>query len=666
MARTTGSLMCICVVALSFLLCAGIQPEERYGKMKLGENLVTNSGFEEDIDKDGLPDGWDLPRELCALDEVEKQSGKRSLRLTNTDPQVYRLITQVIPFKPKRRYYFAVWVKGKEISGHDKWDQGAGICFEWRDSQGKHLGGVYPECPEGTFDWQKVEGTATIPENAAQVVVVLYLRSTNIGTAWFDDVQVREIMPFPLQIFLPTYRGLWRIGMPLSANVEVNRRDEEKYSAYIVRSQLEDTQGKTVWSKEIAFPPEVSQQKISLPVSLLRKPVIYRWRFSLFSIKGEKVDASVHSVCLTERMPKVYVDEKLRLMVDGKPFFPLGLYLGPTEDEHLARISEAGFNTILCYGYGVDEDPEGYMDRAAKYGLRVIYSIKDFYEGTGYFPKWLGKSGLELAKEYVLKLRHHPALLAWYINDELPPTFVPRLQAMYDLVSELDPDHPTFQVLYQIGELTHYFDCTDVIGVDPYPVPRSPLTMVADWTKSAREEMRHSKPVWVVPQIFAHSVYSGKPEEREPTLGEKRCMAYLALIHGANGLIFYSYFDLMRDVGGKGVAPEVFEKRWNEVRQLGKELASLIPALLEGEAISVKFEPVGSPVHLRCLRRKSEIYVLAANPTEEEAKVALSVPFKGDLRASNNSLQAKWNGQKLNLSVSPKDGGFIQISKGSQ
>ncbi|MFN3421858.1 MAG: hypothetical protein ACK40X_09070, partial [Armatimonadota bacterium] len=403
-----------CAVMFGFFACVSANAEVRYGKMKLGENLVRNPSFEEDADGDGFPDGWNLPRELCHWDDVEKRNGKRSLRFTNTDPKVYRLITQVVPCRPKRTYYFAVWVKGRDIDGKDQWDQGAGICIEWHDAQGNWLGGKYPECPEGTFDWQKVEGIATIPENAAQVSIALYLRRTNTGTAWFEDVEVREILPAPLQVFLPTYRGLWRIGVPLSADVEVFQGDEGKGIAYRLLSQLEDAQGRTVWSGDFAFTPQVSAQRISLPATLLKKAATYRWCFSLLSPKGEEVDKVSYPLRLTEQMPKVHVDEKLRLIVDGKPFFPLGLYLGPTGDEHLARIAEAGFNTILSYGYGVGEDPEGYMNRAAKHGLRVIYSIKDFYEGTQYFPKHLGKSGLELAREYVVKLRNHPALLAWY------------------------------------------------------------------------------------------------------------------------------------------------------------------------------------------------------------------------------------------------------------
>jgi len=345
-------------------------------------------------------------------------------------------------------------------------------------------------------------------------------------------------------------------------------------------------------------------------------------------IAGRTYPHAVHTSRLrvVKRMPKVFIDERRRLIVDGKPFFPLGLYLGPTGDEHLRRIADAGFNTILCYGYGVGADPEGFLNRAQRYGLKVIYSIKDFYEGTRWFPK-LGKSGLELAREYVTKLRHHPALLGWYINDELPPKWVPELTKMYELVSSLDPDHPQFQVLYQVDELHLYYNCTDIMGVDPYPIPQHPISIVADWTKKAVKAMHGVKPVWVVTQIFAKGNYTGDVRHREPTFAEKRCMFYLALIHGAQGLIAYSYFDLLRTIGGKPAPRDLFERRWREIRAIIHEVKQLIPVLLEGKDVShIPRSVAKGKVHMRALTYNDRLYLLFANVSDERIPISIKLP----------------------------------------
>ncbi|MFN3422444.1 MAG: hypothetical protein ACK40X_12050, partial [Armatimonadota bacterium] len=80
----------------------------------------------------------------------------------------------------------------------------------------------------------------------------------------------------------------------------------------------------------------------------------------------------------------------------------------------------------------------------------------------------------------------------------------------------------------------------------------------------------------------------------------------------------------------------------------------------------VKIEPSDTPVHLRTLRRNDEVYVLVANPSDEEVKVVLSMPFRGEMKLSSEAIRAKWEGQKLSLQVAPKDGGFFRVKKGAK
>jgi len=322
---------------------------------------------------------------------------------------------------------------------------------------------------------------------------------------------------------------------------------------------------------------------------------------------------------LTSKRPlvrKVAIDERGRLVVEGEPFFPLGLYLGPTEDEHLARIAKAGFNTILCYGYGAGKAPRAYLDRAQRHGLKVIYSVKDFYNGTRWFPRGAGKSGIELTRHYVSTLRDHPALLAWYVNDELGPEWLPKLRAAYDLICQLDPHHPTFQVLCVPGQNHRYYEVTDILGVDPYPVPRHPVTMVGDWLETARHAMWGAKPVWCVPQIFCWANYTRNPKDREPTFAEKRAMVFLALVHRAQGLICYSYYDLLK--GGK----EKFKRRWREVNAIAEEVQELMPALLEGNEVAARLM---GDVQYRVLDHRGVLRIVAVNTASGPRRLTVAV-----------------------------------------
>jgi len=437
-----------------------------------GRNLVPNPGLEIEAS------GWNLPPGQCAWDAAEKHSGARSLRFTNTDKDVYRLVTASVAAADGR-----------------------------------------------------VIATRRSPRQA----------ETQESAYWVVDLPELAVGRYTLAVGL-SYLDALRVGEPTRA----------------------------------AF-------RVAEPVPR-----------------------------------KVTLDETGRLIVEGKPFFPLGLYLGPTEDEHLERIAQAGFNAILCYGYGAGKDPRAYLDRAAKHGLKVIYSIKDFYEGSTWHPKQAGMSDLDQMRRHITDLREHPALLAWYTNDELGPEWMPKLQAAYDLVCELDPDHPAFQVLCVPSQNHLYYGVTDILGVDPYPVPRHPVTMVGEWMDTARAATWWAKPAWCVPQVFQWANYSQDAKDREPTFDEKRAMICLALIHGAQGLVCHSYNDLF-----KGDDKAVFERRWNEVSAIAGEVAKLTPVLLEGREVAADLR---SPIRFRALEHNGATSILAVNTSTVPRDARVDLP----------------------------------------
>jgi len=616
--RATASWLCL-PVALACLAAPARGATHRVPPDHWERNLVPNPGLELDADANGLPDGWNLPPGQCAWDADAKHSGARSLRFTNTDRDVYRLVTAPVALIPGVRYRIAAWVKGKDVRNGDVHDQGAGLCLEWMDAAGNWLGGHYPSCKPGTFDWTQLEGeTGAVPATAARGHVVLYLRQKNTGTAWFDDVEVRAVRGLPLLVRLvaPAYRAAVEAptkGKTIGVEVSLNRREHDLPPRGLqLRLSLPDAAFPPRPAPEDDQPARLSWELPELPAGT--HPLVVRLLSGEEALAEEKI--ALHVVEPSARA--VTLDGQGRLLVEGKPFFPLGLYLGPTEDEHLARIAEAGFNTILCYGYGAGKDPRAYLDRAAKHGLKVIYSIKDFYENSKWYPKQGKTSDLDLMRKYVTDLRDHPALLAWYTNDELGPIWMPKLQAAYDLVCELDPGHPAFQVLCVPSQNRLYYGVTDVLGVDPYPIPRHPVTMVGEWMETAREAMSAAKPVWCVPQIFQWANYSKNPKDREPTFAEKRAMIYLALIHRAQGLVGYSYYDLL-----KGDDKAVFARRWGEVSAIAADVRRLIPALLEGREAGADRE---SAVRYRVLEAGGAAYAIVVN-THGDAAADIAIPI---------------------------------------
>ncbi|MCD6362184.1 MAG: beta-galactosidase, partial [Armatimonadetes bacterium] len=287
---------------------------------------------------------------------------------------------------------------------------------------------------------------------------------------------------------------------------------------------------------------------------------------------GETLCVSSHRLQRrTGPMPRCFIDRHNRLIAEGKPFFPLGMYWGSISEEELEIYDDGPFNCIMPYSLPREEQ----LDMALQHGIRVIYSIKDFYAGTRWCPDFIKGEADEEPKvrEWVQRFRDHPALIAWYLNDELPLSMRERLEAHQRWVEEEDPNHPTWVVLYQVNQVGEYAKTFDVIGTDPYPIGKGrPLSMAADWTIRTREAVDDARPLWMVPQAF-----QWKDGDRRPSRAEMRSMAWQCICEGADGLVFYSWSAVRRD---KRID---FEEYWADMLAVAGEINKHIPALLSIE-----------------------------------------------------------------------------------
>jgi hypothetical protein len=291
--------------------------------------------------------------------------------------------------------------------------------------------------------------------------------------------------------------------------------------------------------------------------------------------------------------PTVYIDEQRRLIVNGTPTFVVGMYAGAMGEPDFDRFGSSNFTAVMPY----HQLNATQMDWAATHGVRVAYSIKDdFCNHSLQCPN--ASSEETVVKARLRAFRDHPALLIWYTNDELGPEWSDQLRAHQAWVEELDPNHPTWAVIYQVGEMGLYQDFEDVIGSDPYPIPQHPASMVGQWTEDTVEGTASTKAV--VEVIQAHNLKDYWPAKpgRTPTAAESRCMAWQAVAAGANGIFVYSYFDIQRN-------PDVpFEAKWEELNALAGELRRFAPLLLsdEGAAPAITVDG-GRPAWLRTRER---------------------------------------------------------------
>jgi hypothetical protein len=334
----------------------------------------------------------------------------------------------------------------------------------------------------------------------------------------------------------------------------------------------------------------------------------------------------------------VYIDEHNNAIVDGKPFFPLGFY-GSGSASQAAEIADSPFNCLLDYGTNRKPKAEmlAYLDMLDEKGLKLVYCLNDVYPTATYYEgqSWEGVEGNEAIAEAVVKAyRDHPALLAWYLNDERPKSMAPAMREYYERIRHADPNHPCYIVLCNMAELSYFVDTTDVMGVDPYPIPQSPATRVSDWMEWANAATRGHMPTWLVPQAFAwyqhHPAGSDRariPTEedlrtgRAPTYEEARCMTYLALAHGAKGLIYWCYYNMR-------VLPQ-YEEMWGWMKRIGEEVKTLSPVLLSPEDLGpVASDPSPITIHTKLKRCTGRLYLIAVNAASEPCEVTFELARK--------------------------------------
>ena len=638
---------CTGYAILVFTLWAGVAT---------GEDLLKNAGFENAADS-GAPADWNGPASVYSRDTAVHRSGDASLKYVNADPAVYVLCSQPVAPEQGKMYEISAWVKTENIAGEES---GATLCVEWYDAAGKWAGGCFPQGVKGTSDWTLVKGiTSRIPAEAATCSISCYVRQGMTGTAWWDDVlmvpyaeralssvlvspnyrsQVLGPNPDPIRVrcFLKLTDYPLHLSDVLLAWRVKNRVDQSVFAQGAVGA-ITDTKADVVidgralpagrYSVEVALKPKNGGETLASD----------RWDVSRIVEKQDRT---------------AYIDAHNRLMLNGEPFFPLGMYWGGVKPEELDIYAQSAFNCLMPYA----EPTKEMLDLAQARGLKIIASVKNSYFGTDASVPAIKSQDDELpyVKSHVEALRDHPALLAWYINDELPLDMLDRLSAHRQWMEDLDPNHPAWVVLYQVDQVREYLPSYDVIGTDPYPIPEKGPAMAGEYARKMTAALCGSRAMWQVPQVFNWANYRKteveKAQCRAPSLEEMRSMAWQSIAGGATGIVFYSWFDLRRD------AATPFEDQWARVKTVAQEIKELIPVLLSVETppkIAIETAPWLSSL---VKQRDGVTYVVLVNSGTEAqtARFTLSsAPESIADHADGKSISASGDNAGVELSMEP-------------
>jgi hypothetical protein len=300
---------------------------------------------------------------------------------------------------------------------------------------------------------------------------------------------------------------------------------------------------------------------------------------------------------------KVTFDSSGNAVVNGKPFFPIGVFSYSPDTAALEDMRKHCFNTIVA---ATENHRPEHMDLIFSYGLRIICPVRD---------PWLEPAS------------KHPGMLAWYLADE-PEGHGQTSESLREKYSQLkkrDPDHPIGLDHFLLDSLAQYTNCADFTMTSYYPLLAGggpPLENSAVYLERSRALHGRNWPHWPFIQIFGGTnTDGGKWKQPEP--GEARCLVYIALVHRAQGIFYFSYWPQ---------AP----KTWAAVGVLNQEIQQLTPWLLaEGNEISAS--STNPAVHIRAkqLNHSSAGMLLAVNTTGVVAPTEVSIPGRDTLELRN-------------------------------
>lgn len=285
--------------------------------------------------------------------------------------------------------------------------------------------------------------------------------------------------------------------------------------------------------------------------------------------------------------------------------FPICIY-GVKKPEDISLIKDAGFTCIQAYNQ-IPEKLASIAQTAQTNNLQLVI----------YSSQVINQSCQKEAKDW--------PMLAWYLVDEpdVHKLSRERVAEIHKKSKEIFPDHQTTLVIGQGKTVVPYYDLSDILMVDWYPVPHLPLTSFGENVRLAKEGQRSAgvgdRPLWGVVQAFNWKEHKQhRPDNdrigRFPTEAEIRFMSYDGILNGATGLFYYTF-------GTKdGTLATAHPDWWNRVASVSKELNNLLPVLENGKIVE-NLLSVDTPLVAQARLYKKHLYIILLNRSDKPVDV---------------------------------------------
>lgn len=339
--------------------------------------------------------------------------------------------------------------------------------------------------------------------------------------------------------------------------------------------------------------------------------------------------------------PKVTLRDDGVTLIDGKPFFPIGIYSirknesnGEDLDRAFRELKEAGFNFAHSYWHHRDDD---FLAAARKYGFKMWHQAR-----------WPDQKLID-------ELRFNPDIIAWYIGDDTARYNPPwETMGFHRALKKIDPTRITCQADIVEGSMLNdhyrdYVNITDVYMPELYSV-RGKAGDVTDKTCVAWT-VKGMKDVWRDIRLYG----DGRPKgcwpilqcfkgwgmwEHVPSREQIFATSFAAIALGANGITWYDYggSEKSKREGFEGMKSTV--KMFADMSELANWIKDLSPVLLERTParqpiVDVTAGPArdaydNDSVSVLLKRHGGYVYVIAVNSASEPVEAHITVPGAAD------------------------------------
>ena len=619
-------------------------------------NLLVNPGFENDAA------GWEkYDRSVWRAAPGEGENGSTAMLYELKEGKGGNYPLQKVKLEPGKNYRYSVRVRHENLHVDDKRDNGVQICLLGRDANGKQTCGRYSHGMRGTSDgWYEMwELLYDVPSNTVSATFNISVWSGLKGKAWFDNAKVEEFVPPPVEsLNSSAYRDCaWSGKVTFAAALTV---PPESLGGAKGTFSYNDIGGKRM---EVAADSlDASTAKLTLDVSTLAMGE-QTIGFSLRDAAEKVLGRAELPFSRMERRPAnwhAWIDENRVMRVQGERFFPVGLYCsGKKVKEWLELFKDVPFNTFHCYGVPTLAG----LDACLSNGVRVIPGINNIYAGSRAGAK-KGIRTVEEQRKYVRArvdpVKNHPAVIAWYLNDEPRPILAEKMADQQKFFMELDPSRPTCSTFDHPEYVRGFMKGFDILDIDPYPIGRWPVRTVLDWSDQMRSGALSVKPLWLTPQAFSWKWFRmgrNMPDARMPTREELGAMVWQGIVAGATGVNFYGpghFFDEKH--------ASALKDNLAILGHVVKELRRVGPAIVSPEK-PIRVGGVPASLRTRAWRLGSDSYLLVVNPDEKpvKAKLRLSERFSAAQLEAGNGLKLS-GGNVVDVDFAPIGYGVLRLT----